>query len=197
MTPPALPTVNITEPADIVKPSDDLAEIATEINACVEKMNGNAKHILLHAIRVGELLTKARYDKEIPHGQWARWLGENCAFSKRTADRYIRIYSNRDEIESEMKANCATVAHLTLRQMEQSISSAKPNAGESNPSKSVSPAPSAPSARVIASNDPETAVQVSEEKYFSALQSLQRGDHEAAKAVASKFLRRLQEAKLL
>jgi phage N-6-adenine-methyltransferase len=50
---------------------------------------------------------------KVPHGQWLRWLAENCpTVSPRMAQYYMDLARKRPELESK----CETVSHLTLRE---------------------------------------------------------------------------------
>lgn len=60
---------------------------------------------LNHLIEVGELLTQAK--AKIEHGGWESWVSANLPFGIRQAQRYMRLYERRDELES--KATCETL----------------------------------------------------------------------------------------
>jgi hypothetical protein len=149
------------------------------------------RHCIIRAFDAGELLSKAK--AAVPHGKWAQWLEDNCKLPERTAQRYMRLHDNRKEIEEGLKLKSAAVADLTLRQAEQLITApgSKSAAGSTSAQTSTGPA------KLIGSNDPESAVRSHEDKYFSALQTLKRNDHDKAKAVVNAFRRRLHDAELM
>jgi hypothetical protein len=42
-----------------------------------------------HAVRAGELLWQAK--RKAGHGRWLEWIAENCEFSERTAQIYMKL----------------------------------------------------------------------------------------------------------
>jgi hypothetical protein len=91
-----------------IKKTDIQIDIATEINEEHRLCGALARDALGHALRVGELLTKAK--ATVAHGEWLPWIEKHCEFSIRTAQGYIRLHERRDAI-----AKSAAVAHLPLR----------------------------------------------------------------------------------
>lgn len=70
-------------------PSVNLDVLRSEISAAHMECERSLKAGLENAARVGELLAVAK--EAIPHGQWETWVGENCEFSLRTAQTYMRV----------------------------------------------------------------------------------------------------------
>lgn len=73
---------------------------ANEHHRGVEQSLGSA---LDHAIKAGEHLAAARdsfTEQQIRDGEWKRWLSENFRASQDTAQRYIRIFRNKDKLGS-------------------------------------------------------------------------------------------------
>ena len=83
-------------------------ELAERINAEHDKCLEGIKLGLLHAINVGELLKETK--PLIGHGDWLNWIKDNCNFSERTAQNYIRMADNKTEL-----LNTKRVAHLSYR----------------------------------------------------------------------------------
>jgi hypothetical protein len=56
----------------------------------------------------------------VGHGNWVKWLQDHCpAFSKSTAERWMKLAEAKDEIEAEMRNRAGkngTVTFLSLRQ---------------------------------------------------------------------------------
>jgi Protein of unknown function (DUF3102) len=81
----------------VVKPAvlrvDDLA---TEIEREHTIVLGNLNNALRSALRIGELLIKAK--AEIGHGKFTAWITENLPFTERTARNYMRIVNHKEEI---------------------------------------------------------------------------------------------------
>ena len=85
-----------------------LADLAVRIKAEHEAANEALQRGLRHALKAGDLLIEAR--DLVPHGMWLPWLKDNCAFSERTAQLYMRLARHRPMVE--MKS--ASLADLTL-----------------------------------------------------------------------------------
>jgi len=75
------------DPPAIVKPAEDLAQLAQQINADHEAGEQARKERLSRFRSAGEKLLKAK--KLCKHGQWLKWLKENVKFSKTQAHRYM------------------------------------------------------------------------------------------------------------
>jgi hypothetical protein len=85
-----------------------LTRLADEINIVHAKCLNAAGEALEHAIRCGELLTKAK--GRCGHGDWAGWVRSNCSFAMRTAQAYMRISRNQRRL-----TKAPPVALLTVR----------------------------------------------------------------------------------
>ncbi len=93
-----------------------LTDLAERINTEHEACHASMQRGLEHALKAGGLLLEAKAG--LPHGEWLPWLGENCPdISERTAQRYMRLAENGDELE----ATSATVADLTMRAAEEAL----------------------------------------------------------------------------
>jgi hypothetical protein len=104
------------EKTDTHKSLDTLAEqINEEHRACV----GTFRKAFEHGIRCGELLTEAKSRCE--HGEWYPWLGKNFDGVPRTAQKYMRLYENRDEVRAYATQN----SHLTISAALEELSSPK------------------------------------------------------------------------
>lgn len=71
---------------DIVK-HRDIDVITNEIK---ELCNAAGKTMLLYAAEIGRRLVEAK--DILPHGEWGRWLSEECGFSQRTANKHMQIF---------------------------------------------------------------------------------------------------------
>ncbi len=89
--------------------SNSLPDLAARIRAEHEATATAMKGAVEHAIAAGELLLQAK--GQLKHGQWLPWLEQNCEISERSAQRYMRLAENREQIE----AKSATVSDLTIR----------------------------------------------------------------------------------
>jgi hypothetical protein len=85
-----------------------LGKLAEEINAEHRAFVGAFCKTVEHGIRAGELLARAK--AECGHGTWLPWLEENFEGAPRTAQEYMRLYNNRQEV----RANTRDSAHLSV-----------------------------------------------------------------------------------
>ena len=67
----------------------DLSVLADKINEAHRRCEEAMTTGLQHALEVGQLLVKAKNQCE--HGDWKPWVRENCKFSLRTAQAYMRV----------------------------------------------------------------------------------------------------------
>ena len=74
-----------------------------------------------HALNAGDLLLKAK--KKVAHGGWLDWLKENCHFSERTAQGYMRLSRELPQLED---SKAQRVADLPLRDALVLLSCGKP-----------------------------------------------------------------------
>jgi hypothetical protein len=91
--------------------SNSLVDLAAKIKAAHTAVDTALKQSLQHAMEAGKLLIQAK--AEVPHGQWLPWLRDHCAISERTAQLYMRVANNREDIELQIRND---VADLTLSQ---------------------------------------------------------------------------------
>lgn len=96
-----------------------LDSLSQAINAAHTRCQRSYATMLEDAKCAGELLLQAK--SQLPHGQWTAWLTSNCAFSDRTAQRYMQIASSWDSLQSKT----ATVADLGVRMACEMIASEK------------------------------------------------------------------------
>lgn len=71
--------------------------IAAEINTIKRT---TAEYVLKQSIEIGRLLCEAK--EAVPHGEWGRWLEENCAYSASNANNLMRIYTEYGEDEEQL-----------------------------------------------------------------------------------------------
>ena len=68
--------------------------IAAEINAI---KRGTAQYLLMQSLEIGRLLVEAK--ATVKHGEWGKWLDENCAYSISNANNLMRLYTEYGESE--------------------------------------------------------------------------------------------------
>jgi mannose/cellobiose epimerase-like protein (N-acyl-D-glucosamine 2-epimerase family) len=99
---------------DSVETSHDLVRIAKSINADLKKASDCIRKSLLHIRSAGERLIEAK--ELVPHGGWLDWLDENTKLKDRTAQLYMQIGRDWDQLQSVAEANAQDIADLGLQQ---------------------------------------------------------------------------------
>jgi hypothetical protein len=94
--------------AEIPQKSDGLAELAAKVKSLHAAVIDAGKNVVRNAISAGVALIEAK--KQVGHGQWLKWLKENCELSDRTAEVYMTCARNRQRLEVII----ATAANMTL-----------------------------------------------------------------------------------
>ena len=69
-----------------------------EINKLHGEIDKGLRTVLEKAIRIGELLVAQK--AECGHGNWLPWIKANLSFSEETANRYMRCFYNRGQLNS-------------------------------------------------------------------------------------------------
>jgi hypothetical protein len=110
--------------------------IAGEINTLHNELSALGKTVLEKAIRIGDLLTVTK--KTVRHGDWLKWCANNLDFGTVMAQRYMRIFENKDGL---LKASQKT--HLTITDAYASL--AKKSDREGAPANGEPPDDPAPS----------------------------------------------------
>ncbi len=88
-----------------------LPDLAAQINHAHAEVEERIRAAVPHAIRAGELLLQAK--AELPHGAFGNWISENCVFSERTAQGYMRLSRILPTLDS---AKAQRVAEMPLRE---------------------------------------------------------------------------------
>jgi hypothetical protein len=97
-----------------------LHEIAETVKAEHAEIEIAMRESLARAVKVGELLTEAK--QLVKHGEWGKWITDNCQFSERTAQNYMRIHERFPEL-----AKAQPVADLTYREAVGLLAEPKPD----------------------------------------------------------------------
>src|SRR5262249_39815837 len=90
--------------------ADPLADLATRIKSLHAEVLDAGKNVVRKAIEAGVALIDAK--RQVGHGNWLRWLRENCELSEPTAEVYMECARNRQKLE----AIIAGAANMTLAQ---------------------------------------------------------------------------------
>lgn len=68
-----------------------------EIHRLHTEILSHARTSLDKAIRIGELLIRLK--DTLKHGEWHQWIEDNAPFSRKTSDRYVFVFENREELK--------------------------------------------------------------------------------------------------
>ena len=98
----------MAEPTALKPNADPLADLATRIKSLHAQVLDAGKNVVRKAIEAGVALIDAK--RQVGHGNWLRWLRDNCELSERTAEVYMECARNRQKLE----AIIATAANMTL-----------------------------------------------------------------------------------
>jgi hypothetical protein len=113
--PTSRPALTLTPPA-AVRPGEDLAALAAEINAAHEAGTDATRKGLEHFRRAGEALLRAKESCIAAHVPWLAWLAANVCFDPRTARNYMRLALYWDKISGSLApvSNTGLVGALKL-----------------------------------------------------------------------------------
>jgi hypothetical protein len=87
-----------------------LATIAAQINEAHANAVEAAQDAITRAFEVGRLLTEAK--AIVRHGEWGDWIEKSCNCGVRQAQKYMRAYENRAQIEAQMRTPGTHLASL-------------------------------------------------------------------------------------
>lgn len=107
-----IPAVRNVLPIDILKSVAQmpLEFLPPQIRQEHEAVLAAIRKGLTHARNVGELLIQAK--AQVAHGGWTDWIAQNCPFSKRSAENYMRIAEHWSEIVEKAQS----IADLTINE---------------------------------------------------------------------------------
>ena len=86
---------------------ESLPALAESINREHAAAESTARTALSHAINAGKMLAEAK--TAVGHGAWSAWVADNCRFSLRTAQVYVRLAADADGL-----TNAQATALLTI-----------------------------------------------------------------------------------
>src|SRR5258708_12355795 len=73
-----------------------LKQDADKINTLHRAIVGSVES----AIMIGQILTEIK-NEVLQHGQWLPWIEANLEFTNQTAGNYMRLFENRDKLQSK------------------------------------------------------------------------------------------------
>jgi Protein of unknown function (DUF3102) len=103
----------IVDPPAVVRPAEDLGELAPLANAGFDAGEDAARQGVKHYIAAGEALVKAK--ALCGHGKWLTWAEKNLRFGLRQAQRLMQLYHERDQLKYDM------TSYLTIESAAQAL----------------------------------------------------------------------------
>jgi hypothetical protein len=82
----------------------------SEIESLHLEITESAKTTIEKAIRIGELLAEQK--ASLKHGEWLPWAKENLPFKAGQAQRYMRVYTRRDELNTSSKTHLTAACQI-------------------------------------------------------------------------------------
>ena len=76
----------------------EITKITEEINSLQNDIINNTRNILANIIEIGKRLTEVK--NFLPHGAFQSWVETELEITPRTAQRYMKVYEHREQIES-------------------------------------------------------------------------------------------------
>ena len=105
-TPPPT-SVAVPSPADMKLP-----ELTRAIKDRVAQITSHLRTSVACAIETGALLIAAK--KKVGHGNFERWVADNCELSPATARRWMELAEKRPELEKQLSAKTLNLSDLNL-----------------------------------------------------------------------------------
>jgi len=102
--------ITMSNVQDMKPGADALGELAARVKSLHADVVAAGKNVVRKAIEAGVALIDAK--RQVGHGNWLRWLRDNCELSERTAEVYMECARNRQKLE----AIIAGAANMTLAQ---------------------------------------------------------------------------------
>jgi hypothetical protein len=104
--PPATTSV-VVAPADMKLP-----DLTRAIKDRVAQITSSLRTSVACAIETGALLIEAK--KRVRHGNFERWVTNNCELSPATARRWMELAEKRPELEKQLSAKTLNLSDLNL-----------------------------------------------------------------------------------
>jgi hypothetical protein len=96
-----------------------LSDLGARIKSGHSSLIGLGRRYVDHAISIGEDLLKAKL--LVGHGNFLKWVEDNCGFADKTAERYMKFAENKDKLRSMEQIKFETISNLTLNAAERLI----------------------------------------------------------------------------
>jgi len=116
-----------------------LPELASAIIARVAQITSCLRTSVACAIETGALLIEAK--RRVGHGNFERWVANNCELSPATARRWMELAEKRPELEKQLSAKTLNLSDLNLSSARRLIAPPKPPEDQSAQKKPTSKPP--------------------------------------------------------
>jgi hypothetical protein len=168
--------------------SSSLDDLAKRISAKHQQIINGMIDVVRNAIFAGEDLTRAKLS--LDHGDWEAYVTNNCGLSTRTAQVYMKVAREKDQLKEHLKPG------LSLNKALGYLKASKRNATTTTDTSANTNG----SGDNVATSLPESTQQSDgfdklEDRVVETLKALQ--DKERAKHYASGLVRRLRDADLI
>jgi hypothetical protein len=114
-----------------------LADLGKKIKSENEALANALRSIVPRAISIGEDLNNAK--RIVGHGGFLKWVRLNCAMTNKTAERYMKLATNKDKLHAKLQelSNKAEdkfemLSNLSLAQAERLITERNTGGGGSD-----------------------------------------------------------------
>jgi len=126
----------------VVAPADmKLPELTRAIKDKVAQITSHLRTSVACAIETGALLIAAK--KKVGHGNFERWVANNCELSPATARRWMELAGKRPELEKQLSAKLLNLSDLNLSSARRLIAPPSPPAQEGQEETKSKPKPPA------------------------------------------------------
>jgi hypothetical protein len=112
-----------------------LADLGKKIKSEHEALASSIANIVPRAISIGENLNSAK--KIVAHGGFLKWVSLNCAMTNKTAERYMKLATNKDKLHAKLREldqkgedKFEIISNLSLAQAERLITEPKSGGGD-------------------------------------------------------------------
>jgi hypothetical protein len=93
---------DVTASGEIIPPGKlSLPELVARVNGEHKQVKECVIKSALHAVKAGELLWEAK--RKAGYGQWLEWIAQNCEFSERTAQIYMKLATALPQLKNPQR----------------------------------------------------------------------------------------------
>src|SRR6516162_3810147 len=135
------PTAPATIPPAVAPADMKLPELTRAIKDKVAQITSHLRTSVACAIETGALLIEAK--KRVGHGNFERWVADNCQLSPATARRWMELAEKRPELEKQLTAKSLNLSDLNLSSARRLIASPPPPPPPGQEEKKQKPKPPA------------------------------------------------------